>query len=115
MTNRLQNVYFVTRDFARARQFYENTLGLAVKFADGERWLQFNAGGTNFSLSSVTEAPADVVGAVPVFEVDDIDRTAAQIEQAGGQIIGSRDMGAHGRSKTCRDTEGNIAQIFART
>ncbi len=111
---KLQNAYYVTRDMERAVSFYRDALGLAVKFQDGTRWAQFDAGGVNFSLSSPAEAAAGAQGAVVIFEVDDIDVARSRLETAGASVLDTRDMGAHGRSLTFRDPDGNLVQLFQR-
>lgn len=111
---RLQNVYLVARDVPRLSAFYDEVLGLPLKFRDGERWAQYNAGGTGFSLACPQEAAPATAGAVLVFEVDDFARMAAQVAQAGGEVIATRDMGSHGSVMSLRDPEGNIVQLFRR-
>ncbi|MYZ47657.1 VOC family protein [Propylenella binzhouense] len=111
---RIQNFYYVAADIGQARAFYEDALGLEVKFADGERWIQFSAGGQNFALSSLAEAPPGVRGGTIVFEVEDLAGALARVEEAGGTILGERDMGGHGRTATFADPAGNVAQLFAR-
>jgi predicted enzyme related to lactoylglutathione lyase len=39
---------------------------------------------------------------------------ATQIAAAGGEVLGTRDMGSHGRTLTFRDPVGNIAQLYER-
>jgi predicted enzyme related to lactoylglutathione lyase len=111
---RMQNAYVVTGDMERAVAFYRDALGLAMKFQDGPKWAQFDAGGVNFSLSSIGEAAAGASGATVIFEVDDIDVARPAIEAAGGAVDGLRDMGSHGRVLTFRDPDGNIVQLFQR-
>lgn len=111
---KLQNAYYVTGDMGRAVAFYRDALGLALKFQDGDRWAQFDAGGVNFSLSSPAEAAEGAAGAVVIFEVDDLDAARASLEAHGATVTDSRDMGAHGRSLTFRDPDGNIVQLLQR-
>ena len=108
---RLQNVYLVARKPGELNAFYESALGLKVKFRDGERWIQYGAG---VALASLDEAKPAASGAVPVFEVDDFDGAQERIVAAGGQVLGTRDMGAHGAVLSLRDPEGNIVQLFRR-
>lgn len=113
---KIQNVYFVAEDVAATADFYQ-ALGLGLKFRDGERWAQFGAGGTNFSISSREEAPeeaAQTSGAVVVFEVDDIEAACAAVEAGGGTLGGRRDMGDHGKTVTFTDPAGNVCQLFQR-
>lgn len=111
---RLQNAYYVTRDMDRAVSFYRDALGLNVKFQDGARWAQFDAGGVNFSLSSPEEAAAGAQGAVVIFEVDDIDAVRDRLEAQGATMLDGRDMGSHGRTLTFSDLDGNLVQLFQR-
>jgi predicted enzyme related to lactoylglutathione lyase len=111
---KLQNAYYVARDMDQAVAFYRDALGLPLKFQDGPRWAQFDAGGVNFSLSSPDEAAPNAHGAVVIFEVDDLDAMAARLASAGVAAGDIRDMGAHGRSLTFTDPEGNVVQLFQR-
>ena len=111
---RIQNAYYVTSEMDKSAAFYRDALGLTPKFQDGARWAQFDAGGGNFSLSSVDEAAAGASGAVVVFEVTGMAAMAAAIAAKGGEIVGERDMGSHGRTLTFRDPAGNVAQLFER-
>ncbi|MGH2588778.1 MAG: VOC family protein [Dehalococcoidia bacterium] len=111
---KLQNAYYVTEDMDRAVSFYRDTLGLALKFQDGARWAQFDAGGTNFSLSAPEEAAQGAQGAVVIFEVDDLDTVQGRLAERGASVLDTRDMGAHGRSLTFRDPDGNLVQLFQR-
>jgi predicted enzyme related to lactoylglutathione lyase len=110
----LQNVYVVAPDMDQAAAFYGEALGLELKFRDGDRWTQFRLGAGNFSLASPAEAGAGAVGAVPVFEVDDLDAAVARVTDGGGNVAERRDMGAHGRSANCADPAGNRFQLFQR-
>ena len=108
---RLQNVYLVARKPGDLHAFYETALGLKVKFRDGERWIQYGAG---VALASPEEAKPATSGAVTVFEVDDFDGAPERIIAAGGQVLGTRDMGSHGAVLSLRDPEGNVVQLFRR-
>jgi len=111
---RLQNAYVVTHDMERSVTFYRDALGLPVKFRDELKWTQFDAGGTNFAVSSPDEAAEGAMGAVLIFEADSIAEASVTIEKNGGEVLGSRDMGDHGRVLTFRDPDGNMVQLFQR-
>jgi predicted enzyme related to lactoylglutathione lyase len=111
---KLQNAYYVTRDMDRAVAFYRDALGLELSFQDGARWAQLKAGDVNFSLAAPEEAAAGATGAVVIFEVDDLDASAAALEAGGGAVLDQRDMGSHGRALTFRDPDGNLVQLFER-
>jgi predicted enzyme related to lactoylglutathione lyase len=111
---RLQNVYYTSANVGRDREFYEQVLGLKVKFADAEKWVQFDAGGQNFALSSVGEAAPGSSGAVAVFEVESIDSLVAALKARSIEVLVDRDMGSHGRTLAFRDPAGNVLQAFER-
>ena len=109
---RVQNVYVVAREPGALHAFYETALGLALKFRDGDRWLQYGVGPTNVALACAEEAAPATAGLVMVLEVKDFDGAAERITAAGGQVLGLRDMGGHGAVLSLRDPEGNIVQLF---
>jgi predicted enzyme related to lactoylglutathione lyase len=112
-TKRIQNVYYTVSDMARASAFYRDALALTPKFADGERWTQFDVGGSNFALSSAGESAVDR-GAVAVFEAADVAEAEAAVVRSGGTILARRDMGSHGLVVTASDPDGNVFQLFGR-
>jgi predicted enzyme related to lactoylglutathione lyase len=114
--SKVTNVYYVVPDMDAALAFYRDTLGLAVKFQDGDKWTQFDVGGTQLALA--TPAPGQVDpghNATVVLQVDDLTATRTQLAAQGiavSEIIG---MGGHGSFFTCRDPAGNMVQFFARS
>lgn len=112
---RIQNVYQTTRDMGRALGFYRDVLGMTVKFQDGGKWCQLDAGGANFALSAPEEAAPGANGTVVVLQVDDLEATRRQLEGAGVTVEDVRDMGSHGRVLTCRDPDGTVLQLFQRS
>ena len=111
---RLQNTYFVASDVQRTTDFWQRALGLSVRFRDANRWVQLQAAAQGFAIASRAEGVPNQVGAVPVFEVDDLAAQAAAITEFGGQILSTRDMGSHGSVITFSDPAGNTAQLFSR-
>jgi predicted enzyme related to lactoylglutathione lyase len=109
---RIQNTYIVVRDMTAQRSFYEQALGLDMKFSDAQRWTQFRVGEANFSLSSQEEARHASQGATLVFEVDDLEAVAERIVSCGGRILHRRDMGTHGCTLAFSDPEGYTGQLF---
>ena len=111
---RLQNVFVAAREPGKLGAFYESALGLQPKFRDGERWIQYAAGGSNVAVASLEEAAPATSGLVMVFEVDDFAGIEERITSAGGQVLGLRHMGSHGSVLSVRDPEGNAVQLFKR-
>ena len=111
---RLQNVYVVAERPAELHAFYESALGLQLKFRDQERWFQYGVGNTSVALACREEAAPAKSGLVRVFEVEDFAAAQERIAGAGGDVLGIRDMGAHGAVLSLRDPEGNVVQLFKR-
>jgi len=111
---RLQNVFVVAERPAELHSFYESALGLQLKFRDKDRWIQYGVGNTSVALACREEAVPAISGVVMVFEVEDFEAVAERIAASGGQVLGTRDMGAHGAVLSLRDPEGNIVQLFKR-
>jgi len=111
---RLQNVYVVAERPAQLHAFYESALGLKLKFRDQDRWIQYGVGNTNVALACSEEAAPASSGLVMVFEVEDFEGAEQRVTAAGGEVLGLRDMGAHGAVLSLRDPEGNVVQLFRR-
>ena len=111
---RLQNVYVVAKRPAELHAFYESALGLQLKFRDQDRWFQYGVGNTSVALACKEEAAPAASGLVMVFEVEDFAGAQERVTGAGGQVLGIRDMGAHGAVMSLRDPEGNVVQLFKR-
>ena len=111
---RLQNVFVVAERPAELHAFYESALGLQLKFRDQDRWIQYGVGNTSVALACREEAMPATSGVVMVFEVADFAETAERVAAAGGEVLGTRDMGSHGAVLSLRDPEGNIVQLFKR-
>ena len=111
---RLQNVFVVAERPAQLHGFYESALGLQLKFRDKDRWIQYGVGNTSVALACREEALPATSGVVMVFEVADFDAIAERVAASGGEVLGMRDMGAHGAVLSLRDPEGNIVQLFKR-
>jgi predicted enzyme related to lactoylglutathione lyase len=113
--SKIQSTYVATRNMEASTTFYQQALGLRLKFRDGDRWAQFDVGGANFALSSPAEAADGAQGAVVVFETEDLAAQTNAVLAAGGTLVGERDMGSHGRVATFSDPQGSRFQVFART
>lgn len=110
----LRMAYHVHDDVSALSAFYEKALGFEALFQDADRWLEMKVGDGRFALASAGEAPPDCRGPVLVFDSDDLDADAEAIRRHGGEVLGRRDMGAHGRTLTARDPAGTVFQLFSR-
>lgn len=111
---KLRLAYHVHGDVAALGAFYEKALGFQPLFQDADRWLEMKAADARFALASPAEAPEGCRGPVLVFDSDDLDADAESIRRHGGEVLGLRDMGAHGRTLTARDPSGSFFQLFSR-
>jgi predicted enzyme related to lactoylglutathione lyase len=113
-TARLKNVFYRVADMPRARLFYEGLLSPTVKFADGERWVQYSSGGNAFALGGASEAHPTMAGAAIVFEVKDIAWYQDRVAAVGGKVLGYRNMGSHGDTLVVSDPDGNVIHLWSR-
>ena len=111
---RLQNVFVAAERPAELHAFYESALGLKLKFRDKDRWFQYGVGNTSVAVACKEEAAPASSGLVMVFEVNTFEGADERVRDAGGQVLGIRDMGAHGAVMSLRDPEGNVVQLFKR-
>lgn len=78
--------YRVT-DMARARDFYENRLGLRVESHWEDKWVEYAVGDATFAVQNVMGDPPTGQGGVAAFEVDDFQRTFADLKAAGVPVV----------------------------
>ena len=110
---KVKYTYLVVDDMDAAVAFYRDGLGLRLKFQDGQRWSELDAGnGTTIALSSAEESGLGVKGPVVVFQASDAEGLATSLAARGAEILTRRDMGAHGRLVAIREPSGHIFQLF---
>src|SRR3954469_9539725 len=108
----VKTVYQITTRMDDAIAFYGELLGMRLQFRDGDKWAQFDAGGTHLALSSPDEAAKGATGTVVVLEVDNLEEVRKMLEGVGCSVTPIRDMGEHGRVMSSHDPDGNVLQIF---
>src|SRR5262245_52345930 len=112
MLRKIAFTMYPVRNVARARQFYEQTLGLKVGL-NGNRgeqwWLEYDLpGGGCFALTNfVPDEPSSAAGGTVAFEVDNLDALVADLRARGTPFRGGIVNGANCRMTTCLDPEGN--------
>lgn len=84
-------------DILRAREFYENLLGLSpgeidheVEGMPGKFWIEYDVAGATFAISNTWEPSKDGGGPSIAFEVDDFDASVAQLKEAGVTFLAER-------------------------
>ena len=100
--------FYPVKDMARARQFYEQELGLKVTETFGEKWIEYGVAGGCFALSSMVPElnPSDHSGAI-AFEVDDVTSLTARLKSKGFRMILETTQTPVCRMSVVRDPEGN--------
>ncbi len=104
-------MYPVT-DVARARRFYEETLGLAVGMAGGRgdmHWVEYDLpGGGCLAITNTTGAqPSAAAGGTVALEVVDLEALMRRLQQAGVVFKSGVIRGPRCRMAVCLDSEGN--------
>lgn len=71
-------------DLARSRAFYEQVLGLKLETNFGDKWIEYDIGGSTFAITNIEMGhPPGGKGGSIAFEVDDLDATVAQLKTKG--------------------------------
>lgn len=110
---KIKHIYLTAKSPRKLAEFYDE-IGLSVRFADGERWIQFKSESAAFCIASTEESMTNPSSnAVVVFEVEDLEAAVGQATKIGAIVTGPiRDMGGHGRVAELRDPEDNAIQMF---
>lgn len=105
---------YAVRDPARARDFYENTLGLEVGMhgSHGDmHWIEYDLpGGGCIALTNATGKPPGGGGTIAL-EVTDLDGLVADLKGKGVRFEGDIVKGPHCRMANCYDSEGNALML----
>jgi predicted enzyme related to lactoylglutathione lyase len=99
-------------DVARARGFYENTLGLKVGNhggQDGKWWIEYDLpGGGCLALTNFTDAkPSESAGGTIALEVENLDTIIADLKAKNVVFKGDMIHSPVCRMAVCLDSEGN--------
>ncbi len=78
-------------DLPAAVSWWGRTLGIEATFVDGDRWAQFDLGGTRLSLAG-TDRSDDRPGIL--VKVDDVEASRAELV-SGGADVGPIERGPH--------------------
>ena len=110
MLRKVAFTMYPVKDMARARAFYEETLGLARGSApETVPWVEYDLpGGGCFAITTVTgAAPATNAGGTIAFEVDDLDATIAGLEAKHVKFASELIRSPVCRMRVIEDSEGN--------
>src|SRR4030095_13577705 len=100
---KFSSAYYVVGNMDQAVAFYKDTLGMNVKFRDGNRWTQFDVNGVGVALADPSEGSVPPGGgATVVLEVDNLLETRQMLMQQGIAVNDIVDMGGHGKYFTTK-------------
>jgi len=99
-------------DVARARKFYEETLGLkrgSMGNQGDSYWIEYDLpdGGCLGLTNFIPDKPSDSAGGTIAFEVEDIERLVTDLKAKGVVFKGDMIHSPVCRMAVCLDSEGN--------
>ncbi len=108
---KIGNIIVAVRDMDAAVAFYGTTMGLELKFRDGDRFAAFNGGGVTLALVSGEE---DVTGGItaPSFKVADVAAAVADLVAGGATVVLGATDGPHETRAVVRDPSGNTLVLY---
>lgn len=112
MLKKVAFTMYPIQDATRARDFYENKLGLTIGSHgnQGDKWwIEYDLpGGGCLALTSFTgEQPSASAGGTIAFEVEDLDKLMADLKARNVEFRSDVIHGPHCRMAVCLDSEGN--------
>jgi catechol 2,3-dioxygenase-like lactoylglutathione lyase family enzyme len=119
MFKKVDDVFFNVDDMEKAKAFYRDKLGLAVRYEAAD-WVELDAGNVTIALRRYGSGPEGRPelgvgeGATLVFEVDDIEATKAELEGNGVKFIGGVFDYGSVKLAAFEDLNGNVLQIYQR-
>lgn len=99
-------------DVARARKFYEETLGLkrgSMGNQGNQYWIEYDLpqGGCLALTNFIPDKPSDAAGGTIALEVEDLDKLVADLKAKGVTFKGDIIHSPVCRMSVCLDSEGN--------
>jgi lactoylglutathione lyase len=95
-----------TDDLDESIRFYNETLGMSLKFRDGGHFAALDGGPVTLALATEVDHP--IPGQVVVgIKTDDVDAAAKAVEASGGGIVRGPYDAAHERRAVVYDNKGN--------
>jgi catechol 2,3-dioxygenase-like lactoylglutathione lyase family enzyme len=99
-------VVLSTDDLDASIQFYNETLGMPLKFRDGGHFAAIDGGSVTIALATALDHP--LTGQVVVgIKTADVDAAAKAIEASGGAVVRGPYDDAHERRAVVYDNKGN--------
>ncbi len=106
-------VCYLTKDFARGKEFYQKYLGLKPS-TEGDNWVEFElSDGSTFALAQLPDGEWYPTGGA-MFAVPDVQAAVQALREAGAHIYGDVDDTPVCQMAWCGDTEGNNFAVHKR-
>ena len=107
-------ICYCAKDFARAKNFYQNVLGLKPSSMGGETWTEFDLDdGTTFALAQLPDGKFYPTGGA-MFAVPDVQAAVEAARAAGATVYVDTMEGPACQSAWCEDSEGNNFAVHKR-
>jgi predicted enzyme related to lactoylglutathione lyase len=112
MFSKVAFTMYPIRDVARARKFYEETLGLkrgSMGNQGNSYWIEYDLpqGGCLALTNFVPDEPSDKAGGTIALEVDDLDRLMTDLKNKGVTFKSDKIESPVCWMAVCLDSEGN--------
>jgi len=108
----LRTLLVAVTELDAALKFYTETLGLPVKFRDGNRYAALDAGGCTLALVTAADHPAPEHGVVPAFKTDDVSAAVRDLAARGAEVLDPPREGPHEVRALLRDPAGNPVSVY---
>jgi predicted enzyme related to lactoylglutathione lyase len=105
-------VVLTTDDLDKSIVFYTQTLGMPLKFRDGDRYAAIDGGSLTLALATEIDHPLPGRAVVGI-KTDDVDAAAKAIEAGGGRIVRAPYNDAHERRTVVIDNTGNDLVFYS--
>lgn len=107
----VRTLVLAVADMDLACTFYEETLGLALKFRDGSRWAAFDAGAFTIALAGEDQRPGGSGVAISI-KVEDLADALARAVAGGAVVVEESTLGAHEMRASIRDPAGHLCYLY---
>lgn len=97
-------------DLGDAVRFYTETLGLELRFRDGDRFAALAIGDVTIGLAAAEERLHE--HPVVSYKVDDVERAIEELVAAGASLLRGPEDGPHERRAVLRDPAGNGMVVY---
>lgn len=108
--SKLGMIVIPVTDLNNALAFYRDTLGLEVKFRDGDRFCSLKADGLTIALTAQDEKITQATALA--FQVEDIHQAVDQLMTEGASAGQGIELGDNEKRCVLTDTEGNEFIIY---